>query len=361
MNIGILTFHRAYNYGARLQCYALTKYLQSLGHSVKVIDYYPDYFKEEYALIPIKKINKAGFLSKISILIESLLFLPLKIIRRRRFDRFLYRLPLSERLPSSAKQYGNYDIVFVGSDQVWNKQITGDCVDPFYTGVVKRKGIKLVAYAASTKVDSAAIDTLFYKQILKNFERVSVREDIFCDICNKLISGCALTVVDPVLLLKKKEWEKISVKPRETNYLLVYTVPSDASVMKFAKLVAESRRLKIIELVPNIKYLFRRNARQIASPEEFIGYFLNASYIVTTSFHGTAFSIIFEKQFSTILLGSSVDDRSLSLLNKLGLGTRTVTSSSITLPKTEIDYGKINSRLDAIEQISYQYIKESIT
>ena len=360
MNIGVLTFHRAYNYGARLQCYALTCYLKSLGHDVKVIDYYPDYFKEEYALIPFKRIVKARLLTKFALLLESLLFLPLKAIRRLRFDRFLSNLPLSERLSSSSKQYGEYDIVFVGSDQVWNKQLTGDSADPLYTGNVKHKGIKLVAYAASTNVNSTAVDTSFYQQVLGNFERVSVREDVFCDICNKILPGCAITVVDPVLLLGRKEWETIAVKPKENNYLLVYTVPSNPSVMKLARMVAESRKLKIIELVPNIKYLYKNNARQVAAPEEFVGYFLYASYIVTTSFHGTAFSINFEKQFSTILLGSSVDDRSVSLLNKLSLESRAVSCLSIALPKSEIDYPKVKNRLDAIKNTSFQYIKESI-
>ena len=360
MKIGVLTFHRAYNYGARLQCFALTHYLQSFGHDVKVIDYYPDYFKEEYALIPFKRIKKAHFSSKIAILLESFLFLPLKLIRRKRFDRFLSCLPLSERLSSSSKIYGNYDVIFVGSDQVWNKQLTGDYADPFFTGSIKQDGLKLVAYAASTNFDKSTADASFYRQILDNFERVSVREELFCDFCNSLIPGCALTVADPVLLLNKKEWEKVAIKPKEGNYLLVYTVPSDPSVMKLANMVAESRNLSIIELVPNVKYVYKNNARQIASPREFVGYFLYASYVVTTSFHGTAFSINFEKQFSTILLGSNVDDRSVSLIRKLGLENRTVSASNVELPATEIDYCKIGKKIDDFRNLSYHYIEESI-
>lgn len=359
MNIGILTFHRAYNYGARLQCYALTRYIQSLGHNVEIIDYYPTFFKEEYSVFPLKQIRKASFRSKLALLVESIIHLPLTIIRKRKFDRFLYSLPLTETF-SISSQYGDFDIVFVGSDQVWNRQLTGNTADPLFTGEIDHSGIKLNAYAASTNLVTNAIDYPFYTQILNNFDRVSVREDNFCDLCNKIMPGCALTVVDPVLLLDRKEWETIAVKPKDNDYLLVYTVPSDPSVMKLARMVAESRKLKIIELVPNIKYIYKNNARQIAAPEEFVGYFLYASYIVTTSFHGTAFSINFEKQFSTILLGSSVDDRSISILNKLGLESRAVACSSIALPKSEIDYTKVKNRLDIIKQISFQYIRESI-
>lgn len=362
MKIGILTFHRAYNYGARLQCYALSSYLRSLGQNVKVIDYYPDYFRDEYGVFPLKRIRQAPFLSKLAILLESLLHLPLNIIRRNKFDQFLSLIPLSQSLSSSSSHYGDYDIVFVGSDQVWNRHLTGNRLDIFYTGGVPHKGIKLVSYAASTNFDASIVNqTSYYFNILNNFDVVTVREDPFRDYCNNLVPGSTITVADPILLLDKDDWKKIAKKPKiKHQYVLVYTVPSNASVMQLAKMVAKANNWDIIELVPSVKYIYRKYARQIASPQEFVGFFMYASYVVTTSFHGTAFSINFEKQFSTVLLNNAVDERALSLLNRLNLKSRAVSSNSIGLPESDIDYVKTNILLNDFRLQSRQFIKDQV-
>lgn len=361
MKIGILTFHRADNYGAVLQCYALFKTIKSLGfQDVKVIDYCPSYFTDEYSLFSLKRFIKSSVRGKMGMLKEFILFFIPKLLRRRYFSSFVSRLSLTDKMDQSNISFADFDIVFVGSDQVWNRKLTcGE--DKALSGQIRHDNMVLASYAASTEYHKNIIEeNEYYLSLIKRFDFISLRENVLVEYFNSLSSKKAQWVLDPTLLFNKEQWSVVCKQPKEDNYLLVYTVPVDTAVMKLAKMIADERGLKIIELVSRVRYVYKKSCRQLVSPNEFLGYFQKASYVVTTSFHGTAFSLVMKKQFCTLMLGRAVDVRAKDLLSNLGLNSRCVSSSQLVVPCQDIDYSIVEDKLNLQRNNSLQYIKSVI-
>ena len=361
MKIGILTFHRADNYGAVLQCWALCSAIKSLGnYNVHVIDYLPSYFREEYSVFPNKSFLNGSIRCKLGILKNFLLFGLIKSFRHKGFDTFIHKFNLTDQMNENNVSFDGFDIVFIGSDQVWNRKLTNG-EDAAFSGAVRNNGMILASYAASTEYHKdIQYENEYYLRLLKNFDFVSAREKQINDYFNTLLQGKSDWVLDPTLLIKKSQWQHIAKLPKKTNYLLVYTVPQHPSVMALAKKIAKERNLGIVELVANVRNIYKKGCRQLVTPEEFVGYFYSASYIVTTSFHGTSFSLIMQKQFSTLMLGRAVDVRAKDLLLNLGLEDRLVDVNDICYPNSEIDYIKVCDLLQQQIDYSYNYIKTVI-
>lgn len=219
MRIGILTFHRAHNYGAVLQCYALQQYLVNQGHSVSVIDYEPQEFRDFYNWC------KPDFL-KVRNPIELIRRLTILNRRRQRYASFRKFISLKLNLCPIGEIFSNpFDLVIVGSDQVWNC-ING--IDPFYWGAIKFPIQTTVAsYAASMpdKIDKELSPRL--KTLLDNFKYISVRETLLqTNLINLTGRNDIYQVVDPTLLLDTAEWAKIASSDRKIRqpYLLLYLV-----------------------------------------------------------------------------------------------------------------------------------------
>lgn len=359
MKVGILTFHRAKNYGAVLQCYALQQYIRDLGVEVEVIDYYPAYFKEQdkvWSLKSLKRKNIKGFVYEI---FQFFLTLPIVLRRRKRFNDFVKRMTLSVRQFSESNfSTIGYDVIIVGSDQVWNPTISkGE--DKIFAGSFPHSGCMLVAYAASTM---AVHDTkeyeAYFRRIINNFDQVSVREERLNDYLNGLIAGSSICVADPVLLLEKRVWEEMAIPPNEHDYLLVYTVPEDQRIDLLANMIANDRQLRVVKIVARVKPFRKGYCLQGISPQQFVGYFAYASYVVTTSFHGTAFSLKMERQFSTLMLGGELDERARSLLNRVGLSDRAIEADALSLPSEDINYNLANPRIRQYVSESEQYLKQ---
>lgn len=360
MKVGIVTFHRAQNYGAVLQCYALSQIIQNLGNDVEVIDYFPRYLKEEYGNFP--SFDWSNILLWGKKAVRALQGLTKSLSRSAKFKKFS-----ETRLPLSKSQYNEnndsiygYDAIVFGSDQIWNPLLTNG-IDRIFSGLFHAENAKLVSYAAST---SPAILTEEYhnlfRQIVSKFSHISTREVRFSSYLNSIQPDVAITVLDPVLLLDSHKWQEMAVTPKEENYLLIYTVPQSPLVRQHAEFVAEKLGLKIIELTSKVRRTRNRNTIQCASPEEFLGYFFNASYIVTTSFHGTAFSIKFNKQFSNIRIGTGVDERAQNLLTSLNLLDRSISIRDSSIFEIKIDYTEVNKTLESLVNQSILFLNRSL-
>lgn len=364
MKIGILTFHCAHNYGAVLQCYALQETLKSMGHDVEVIDYRP-----EYLLVPYQKFDIHRFLSKNPIrLIKNCCKEVLLMNRRRKrykaFDDFI-----SSRLNLSEHVQGNnippkYDIYVMGSDQIWNTNITHGFDDVYFGNYMFLKGNKkYIAYAASMG-NSLWNDEAksFYLKSLENFDSLSVRESSMKILLQPLIGKKIEEVLDPTLLADSCIWKNIIKKPYiKYKYVLVYQVRSDKNTLRIARQIANEIGAVVIEVMANffIKDCFHKNKIQCASPEEFIGFIKNASFIVTTSFHGTAFSIIFNKPFYCVTLNDGEDSRSASLLKSIGLENRMIQKDSS--PKfSDVDFNYANESLSLQKKESLYFLNKAI-
>ena len=167
-------------------------------------------------------------------------------------------------------------------------------------------------------------------------------------------------VLDPVLLLNEEKWTEIAVEPKIKDYILIYTVPKSDKVWELANLIAKEKGLEIVEVRPNANKVNNKKGKgtilKVVSPNEFLGYFLHASYVVTTSFHGTAFSVKFQKEFVTLSLGGSIDDRAVNLLSSIGLSDRMISHENLYSPSTAIDYNKVNMKLEIMIKDSINYI-----
>ena len=194
--------------------------------------------------------------------------------------------------------------------------------------------------------------------MLSNFENISVRESELKNILQPLINKEITKVVDPVFLLSANEWQKIAVKPTfiDKPYLLVYQVKRDDRVLDMANKYAILHHMSVVEVTAEAEYKKMKNRILTASPFEFVGLFANASCVVTTSFHGTAFSIIFNKPFKTVLFNSPGDGRALDVMNTFGIENSTVDVDSGDIQ--EMSHNTPN--IDILVRTSETFIKQAI-
>ena len=328
MKIGILTFHRAHNYGAVLQAYALVSYLRENGHEAEIIDYRPRVIEQAHGTLPLGRIKKMSFVRLIIYLIRLIPYLVQRKKRADKFKAFILSLPKSKNVYYDTKQgIEGYDYIIVGSDQVWNPKIT-DGFDAYYTGNITTNA-KIFSYAASAEIAPKQEGIEQYNSFLVNFCKLSVRESLFREQLQQFTSFDITQVLDPVFLLSKEQWESFGCNPfDESGYILVYQVKRDDNVLRYAHELAEYNKCKVMEITAEADYFPKKNRYTTLSPREFVGAFANARCVVTTSFHGTAFSCIFCKPVKVMLFNKPGDYRALDLLNTIGLKDSTITPQS---------------------------------
>ena len=202
-------------------------------------------------------------------------------------------------------------------------------------------------------------DIYYYKNALRNFDYISVREAYLLDMLQPLVDKPIKHVLDPTLIASLSVWEKLcSNKYENSGYVVVYQVRVDENTIRIAQHVAQQigAKVKILVAWP------QRNSQELfqdATPEEFVETIRNAACVVTTSFHGTAFSVIFNRPFYTIALNDGADSRSSSLLCSLGLEDRLISAND--LPKfSPINYSNSNKKLEILRRESFNFIYNSI-
>lgn len=249
MKIGIITFHRAVNYGAVLQAYALQTMIQKLGADVEILDYRCSYLEDNYN--PIKILGRAsnikGFLG---ILVKVF---PSAVKKKRSFDRFLKdHLNISkERYNRNSVYQSNqvYDIFITGSDQVWNYNHT-NFDKSFFLNFVNDSS-KKTAYAASLGFGSLPDKYVEeYRNLLSDFRAISVREKSAQQILKDILKKEVPVMPDPVFLLDKEEWDRIipSGQTIKDKYILVYELMPSESLFKFALKLQHETGYKIIRI-----------------------------------------------------------------------------------------------------------------
>ena len=361
MKIGILSFHRAINYGAVLQCYALYKKIEALGHDVEIIDYRPAsiekyrklFHKHDYVL-------QKGFLQKIRYILSSLLLVPTKKRTAKKFDSFLNReMKFSKVVNSQYDIPSYYDLILFGSDQIWNPKIC-EGVDAVYWGQFEHGGARLATYAASMgRSDTLDSDSICkIGKYIHSYEKISVREKDLKAFLKNEFSINSFVVCDPTLLLEKGVYERMLIAPKAMNYLVYYTVQNDEKGEWFATKIAEQINCPVIRLYAYLSPLRRKQGVRYdseLSPLDFLGYIANAKCIITNSFHMTAFSVIFRKNF--YCLSQKSNSRVLTLLNSLELQNRLVNSIS-KVKYLSVDYSQVDEKLDSYKRLSSVFLTE---
>lgn len=284
--IGIITINDFNNYGNRLQCYAVQHYLEKMGYAVENI--YNEYNHGGLVVNKIKKFIRQvrDFKNRSAI-----------AIRRQSFMEFNKNIKFSDEYIINGQVCKDlnekYDFFITGSDQVWNPYDSGRSEVDFLTFANEGKRI---SFSASIGVEKLpAYMTERYKQYLKNYKSISVREESAKKIVKSLTDRKDIEVlVDPTMLLTNEEWEAISQKPDmnyPTKYILKYFLGGSGARENVIKSIAEKYSCEVIDL-------YDKNSRYYTcGPQHFLYLEKNAFLICTDSFHSAVFSFLFNKPF----------------------------------------------------------------
>lgn len=378
MKIGILTILNVNNYGAELQCCATYRKLKKLGYEAEVVNYlfgiHPKHdFKGEKRTISIslKQIIKVTLLPVVQDLF-CMFSHKKKAIRNQRFDEFHTNYNnLTKTVYPSVKSLNkanfDYDVICIGSDQVWNYQ-KGYSLEPFFA-CFDKKGTKKITYGSSIGLSTISEEAKgVFKRELSKFSSISVREQQAADLLHNLLNKDIDVVLDPTLILNNEEWlevAKFDMCPKE-KYVLVYivTIKPCNYVLEVARKVAKERGLKIVRICRDA--YGERSGKDVqeittAGPSDFVGLFANAEFVVTNSFHGTVFSINFSKPFYSVIKSKhSTNSRLTSILSKLKLENRIISVGSPLPEITDVDFTEPARRLEAERQHSIDYIKKAL-
>ena len=369
--IGTLTFHVAHNYGAMLQAYALPKAVESLGYSCEVIHYCFPYIYEWGHVQKLPELcRKHGVIGGGLRYVKRLLkgtYNPKR--RENKFERFIYDV-----MPVSRKEYHSpaemsdmdYDAILFGSDQIWNAKLTGGIATEFVGGFHCLEKTRKIAYAASCGRSSFNQEEKdAYYPLLKDFCGLGIREQGFCQsLCDDGFP--AKQVLDPTLLLTKEKWREMVQKTKYKvvlpvkPYLLVYVFDEDPSVYKLVDALSEEYGLEVCVICYQMKDEIKGyHIYDNCGPADFVRLFADATMVVTTSFHGTVFSVLFERDFLCVP-HPTLHERTDSLLSLLGLDDRNYKPDINILERTPIDWSQVGRKLREYRNASLQFIKEAI-
>lgn len=366
MKIGILTYHKAHNYGAVLQAYASMIALNRLGHRAEMIDYTPKSVSKAYSLFFLRHYRRNTPKNIIKTLAINTLTFRRRALRRRGFDKFI-----NKNMVISKKNFGSkfpdtpkgYDAVYIGSDQVWKERIAADGYRYYWGDFVKAEGQKVIAYAPSMEVEKLSEEQQRYcKEHLENFDYLSVRENELLELLQPLTDKPIHLVADPTLLLDAHDYDQITEKTKiGQEYVLLYQVGSFPIAREVAEEISKITGLKIVEIMSSVNLRKEKDRLDCASPSEFLGLIKNAKFIVTTSFHGTVFSTIFQKPFYAVGI-TGLTTRLSTLLGSLDIEDRLITKvSDIDARRLyNIDYGKVNTNRKIMRAKSLEYLNKTL-
>lgn len=372
--IGILTVHKIINNGSLLQAFATQRALYNLGYDSEIIDYdYPNKFHLDGG-------KNIGFVEKISRFFKSTILSLIKLLfyRNRISAGKTVSDFVSKHLRLSPKRYKSgeeirsnppfYDVYISGSDQIWNpRYMKGDGV--FFLDFVKN-GAKKISYASSVAVNKIEEPMRkSYTERLSTYSSISLREKTGVDLIENLTGKKASLVCDPTLLLTREEWDSFisptTIKiatPYILAYILNYSYNPYPEVFALLRDLRKKTNLPVVFLsLPPREALHAIFSTKIASasPSDFINLIKNASYVFTTSFHGSIFSLIYNTPL--VCYTNPNDSRLPDLLKTMGCANCIVPFGSKSLPPDiQIDFSVVNAQMEKLRKISYSYLKNAI-
>ena len=368
MKIGIITTQYASNYGALLQAYALQTYIrEELNYSVETIDYYPSHYKDYWQIFSKNSNYKA-------VLMNMILGMHFGWVKKKKIRFIKFKIFKEQFIKCSKPFYSKeeleqekcpYDVCICGSDQIWNVS-RHRIPDPVWFLNVNGtwKNVKKISYAPSIADKITDDKKKYIKEYLRDFSAISVREDSDVEELEKIISRDVIHVCDPVFLVDKKKWENIlTCNNIPQDYICCYFLnPNDEAVLAVKK-IRELTGLPVIHInVNDLNKIQSCEDIRDAGPLDFIGYIKNAKYVVTNSFHCTAFSVLFNKDFY-VIKKKTANARMSSLLRKVGLEDRIIGENEINkldIGKLCIDYSEPNRKLEEFIKYSKGFLQKAL-
>ena len=340
--IGILTFHYADNYGAVLQCYALLTVLKQSGYEPEIINYRH----------PPQRGVKTG---------NEPVFLDFQ-------EKFLRPMSFPVRTDEDLSIAGtNYETVIAGSDQIWRYRYVEEYIKHYFLDFVP-DGVKKISYAASFGMDGFEGGRTVIEQIktlLTRFDAVSVRENSGVEICRSKFGFDAVRVLDPTMLLLPEHYELISgneTDSAKSPYIAYYILDINEHKKRIVEECAlKTETEKIISLyIPDFMPEIPGVAYEYPPVPQWLSGIRDTEFVVTDSFHGVVFSILFNKQFLCIGNKERGLARMYDLLTLFGLKERLVTETDFVFPESRIDYSSVNRILTHQRELSLMYLLKAI-
>ena len=360
--LGILTFHRANNFGAALQAYAMKRVCENLGYEVYFIRYSGYDVPERHN--PIRDfLHTKDKLSGLFILVRALMSYFGDVKRLKEFERFREKYFQETVFCHSVDEIAalGFDAYIAGSDQIWNDCITGGKLDSGFFLNFGSTASKIVYAASSQDVPfPAKKERELKKLLLSTNAAVTIRESSLSEYCSSLTGVEYPIVLDPTLLAGRSVMEEISIKKKSKHgtFILLYQIDanpnSDVSVKTIEKRFGQAC---FTMTVPRLGSIHGRKGD--IGPEQFLFYLKHAEFLVTNSFHGVALSLLYNKQFYVYENGgvmSRIDD----LLSLVGLTDRKIAMvADIDLNK-KINYDQVNQKLAMEREHSLQYLQSAL-
>lgn len=376
MKIAILTQPLGKNYGGIMQAYALQRVLQNFGHDVVTIDRQPEKRRLiKRLLLPFKPIiykliGRDPVLEMTQNQSEDVY---------SEMDRFIAEninmskpINCTKALKLHCKKE-KYDLIIIGSDQVWRPKYSPNIYN-FFADFVNI-GDRCITYAASFGVDEWEFDkkqTASCKKLIKKFNAVSVREDSALELCKNKFNIDAFLVLDPTLLLDSKDYETLfsNLNSRGNGKVLKYILDDSNQKKNIIEEVIKNLNKPLFSAQP---YQDLRNIKNISdfdkiddykypAVEEWIMSFRDSDFVVTDSFHGCVFAIIFNKPFIAIGNHERGLSRFKSLLFLFGLSDRLIVDSEINIGfviNNKIDWMTVNKKIEEYRKKSFFYLNNA--
>lgn len=366
MKVCTITCHDVYNYGASLQAFALQEFCKLQGVDYEIINYKPPYLSQHFRL---DRVSNPKYDMPVIRFLYILAKIPGRLyglVRKQSFDNFTQKY-----LQLSGLRYDSFDalrlnppqadVYLAGSDQIWNTLFPNGHDPAFYLQFVPKDKLR-ISYAASFATDKIYGDGAKgnVKRWLANFDRISVRESSAQELLRQLGYNESTYVCDPVFLLEPKIWNK-HVNYFGDNfkkYLLVYDCDAGDSLKRLSLYIAKELNLKIVA-VNNYKRYADVSLPNIG-PFEFLSLVKGAQYIVANSFHATAFSLIFKKDFYIVHRAEKINSRMSDLLHQCDLDNRMLVGAALYPNLDKIDYGHVNKKLNPFIESSKKFLLETL-
>ena len=366
MKVEIITLHRITNFGSMLQTYATQTAIEKLGHEAEVLDFVPEGMSFKRANWPKNNVPAWKKLIKLPPLFA------VNLIEYHDVNRFLRKY-----IHLSSKRYNCYqdiindipaaDAYLSGSDQVWNTQNNNPPEDlkAYYLGFAP-EGKRRIAYAGSFgKNTFTPEEEAIIKEFIAKYDHISVREDDGFKILHRFGFDNGVHVVDPTLLLRGDDWRKFASvkKAPKAGYVFVYNLNRNGLIKEVAQAIAKEKGLRIINFADTFDFIKGAENRMGNSAEDFVNHIANADYVVTDSFHGTAFSLNLNRQV-IVVKAPRYNSRIESILRVAGLlDTRLVgtVDEAIKALSTPVDYQQVNPRIEEARKKSYEYLKNALS
>lgn len=364
MKIGILTFPNSKSFGAALQMFALYNVVKNMGNDVEIINYFNAYMKANKHFSTTKSVSriKSVLRNKLSCILHYRQHIAFK-----RFENYMAKYPIvfTSKKEDLVRIGKRYNAIICGSDQVWNPDITG--YDLSYLLDFCGDETERISYAPSFGVETLSDEySINVRNELEKFSYLSIREKEGQELIKKLSGLDSELVLDPTMLMDASEWKKFETPHPKVNgeYIFYYTIRSSETLWNKCLKLAEKTNLKIIRVGYNI---ISKNFNKTdefdwvcdIGPDEWLNLIHNASYVVTNSFHGTAFAINYRKNFF-VEFSSLTNSRLNNIVNLFGLEKQILSAEDKDFSLVT-DYSKTAMVLPIMREKSILFLKKALS